>query len=595
LPNSRFCDSRRCRDADNDTVHYSFIDSVAGMTIGTANGIVQWTPVKADIGSHNVRVLASDGKGGLDTLTWTITVTIQNAPPVFTTIPVQMVATATVGTLYCDTVVATDADGDAVHYVFLDSVAGMILGETNGIVEWTPASADTGVKSIAIRAMDAKGGFDTLWWDITVGAPVHVNTPPEFTSKTLDMTATATVGVAYTDTVHAVDLDKDPITFAFKDSITGMVLKDSIITWTPANADTGNKSVAMLVKDVGNATDSLRWNIRVLPQHQPPRYPVAGYDTVITGEINPSIEVDRYQFEGVAGDKVSLRLSCGGNLIATVTLLDSSNGVVSTKSSNGYNQMVLFDTISLPRSETYMIQIKSVNGGTSGTYSFMLYSRQKQVASSPLIQYDQAYNGTISPNVKLDSYLIQGTAGDLVSLRVAYSGNLVAIVTILDASNGVVATKSSSGYTQTILFDTVSLPRTETYMIQVKTVNNAYSGPYSFMVYSRQKQVASSPIIQYELAYNGTISPNVKVESYLIQSTAGDLVSLRVACSGNLLGTATILDAANRVVATKSTSGYTQTILIDAITLPRSETYMIQIKSLNGLHSGTYTMLLTRN
>jgi len=42
-----------------------------------------------------------------------------------------MLATATVGNLYKDTINATDTDGDTVKYAFKDSVAGMTL--TSGL------------------------------------------------------------------------------------------------------------------------------------------------------------------------------------------------------------------------------------------------------------------------------------------------------------------------------------------------------------------------------------------------------------------------------------------------------------------------------
>jgi hypothetical protein len=67
-------DTVSATDTDGDTVRYSFIDSAVGMSVGALSGIIQWTPIIADTGKHTVSVLAKDGKGGLDTLTWTIAV-----------------------------------------------------------------------------------------------------------------------------------------------------------------------------------------------------------------------------------------------------------------------------------------------------------------------------------------------------------------------------------------------------------------------------------------------------------------------------------------------------------------------------------------
>jgi len=39
---------------------------------------------------------------------------------------------------------------------------------TDSIIQWTPAFADSGVKTVSVRVSDAKGGYDTLTWTITV-------------------------------------------------------------------------------------------------------------------------------------------------------------------------------------------------------------------------------------------------------------------------------------------------------------------------------------------------------------------------------------------------------------------------------------------
>jgi hypothetical protein len=63
-----------------DSVTFSLDKGPAGMQIDHQSGVITWTPVKGDIGSHDISVSAGDGKGGLDILNWTITV--QKAPAV---------------------------------------------------------------------------------------------------------------------------------------------------------------------------------------------------------------------------------------------------------------------------------------------------------------------------------------------------------------------------------------------------------------------------------------------------------------------------------------------------------------------------------
>jgi hypothetical protein len=114
----------------------------------------------------------------------------------------------------------------------------------------------------AVETVSPKGtGRGTPWnFIVKIGSG---NNPPSFTSKPSDMTAIAGTGIQYLDTVHAVDED-GIIRFAFVDSIAGMRLVDSVITWTPAAADTGKKPVSVVVKDDKGATDTLIWTIDVV-------------------------------------------------------------------------------------------------------------------------------------------------------------------------------------------------------------------------------------------------------------------------------------------------------------------------------------------
>jgi hypothetical protein len=402
-----------------------------------------------------------------------------NRAPTFKSKPFDMRDTATVGSTYLDTVHAADPDQDRLTFTFKDSVAGMRLKDS--IISWTPVSADTGKKSVTVCVSDGKGGTDSLYWTITVIKTSQINNPPHFTSTEGEMTASVKVGNQYADTVHATDADNDNITFAFKDSVSGMQLKDSIITWTPIAADTGIKTVCVLAKDGKGGIDSLRWTIRVLPgSNPPPKWPEVGYDTLVSGEINPQLEIDRYQFQGTASDKVSFRMALSGTLAADVSILDSADSVVAWKNGN-IGSTILIDDVVLPKTETYTIRIKSINGAYVGGYSFLLYSKEKQLVESLIIQFEQSFSGSINNNLEMNCYRFDGTSGAKVSFRMSLSGTLAADITILNQADSIIAWKNGD-VGSTILIDDVVLPKTETYTIRIKSINGAYKGTYSFLL-----------------------------------------------------------------------------------------------------------------
>ena len=90
-----------------------------------------------------------------------------------------------------------------------------------------------------------------------------VNHAPYFIQDSTSMNSTDTVSRQYCDTVHAVDPDGNTVTFSFVSSVTGMVLTDSIITWTPGTADTGCKHVSVKVSDGSGSSSTLSWSVSV--------------------------------------------------------------------------------------------------------------------------------------------------------------------------------------------------------------------------------------------------------------------------------------------------------------------------------------------
>ncbi len=71
-------------DQDNDTLSYSLTASPSGMTIDAQSGLINWTPTADQIGAQSVTVGVTDGKGGSDSQTYTVTVV---EPIGFVTVP----------------------------------------------------------------------------------------------------------------------------------------------------------------------------------------------------------------------------------------------------------------------------------------------------------------------------------------------------------------------------------------------------------------------------------------------------------------------------------------------------------------------------
>jgi hypothetical protein len=221
-------------------------------TINPATGVLSFiTPADfeapSDAGANNVYdvvVQISDGLGGLDSQSLSVTVTNANDPPVITSNGGG--ASAAVGvsenTTAVTTVTATDADLHTVTY----SIAGgadagrFTINATTGVLQFlspqdyenpTDAGANN-VYDVIVQASDGNGGIDTQ--AIAVSVTNQNDTPPAITSNGAGASASISLAENGTAVTTVTAVDPDP----------GAVLAYSIIGGVDAasfviNATTG--------------------------------------------------------------------------------------------------------------------------------------------------------------------------------------------------------------------------------------------------------------------------------------------------------------------------------------------------------------------
>jgi RHS repeat-associated protein len=69
----------RAADADGDTLSYQLTQAPAGMQIDPTSGLITWVPTAAQVGPNSVTVQVEDGRGGIDTQSFVVTV-LNTAP-----------------------------------------------------------------------------------------------------------------------------------------------------------------------------------------------------------------------------------------------------------------------------------------------------------------------------------------------------------------------------------------------------------------------------------------------------------------------------------------------------------------------------------
>ncbi len=156
-------------DADGDTLAISGLTSPAHGTAVVNNGKVDYTPTASYAGADSFDYTISDGNGGSDTGTVTVTVVPPNHAPVATddTSTTDENTVVTVDVLAND----TDVDGDTLSLTAVTSPAHGTAKIVSGKVKYTPATFYTGSDSFDYTVSDGRGGTDVGTVNVTVNIP----------------------------------------------------------------------------------------------------------------------------------------------------------------------------------------------------------------------------------------------------------------------------------------------------------------------------------------------------------------------------------------------------------------------------------------
>ena len=259
------------------------------------------------------------------------------------------------------------------------------------------------------------------------------------------------------------------------------------------------------------------------------------YGEIISGTINPSVEVDPIVFTGAAGDTVMLRLSRQTGswdpqfrvfLPDGTAVPDCSTDVVATS--------FVEVQCTLTSGQAHTLIISDPGGNETGDYDLTLQRLNSPVNPVPLA-YGEIISGTINPSVEVDPIVFTGAAGDTVMLRLSrQTGSwdpqfrvfLPDGTAVPDCSTDVVVTSFvevqctlTSGQAHTLIISDPGGNETGDYDLTLQRLNNP----------------VNSVIINFGDSVSGSIDPTVELDAYTFSGTSGDEISITMTrTSGNL-------------------------------------------------------------
>ena len=333
-------------DTDADVGDVLTVDSVTQAANGTVvnNGVdVTYTPDLDSDGVDSFTYTVSDGFGGSDTATVSVTVDPVNDAPVAnddsaTTPQDTLVVIAVLGN-------DTDVDGDSLTVASVTQAAnGTATVNPPNTVTYTPNSGYIGADSFTYTVSDGNGGTDTAAVTVTVQ---RINTPP----VALDDSAATAEDTPATIPVLANDTDADVGDVLTVDSVTqaanGTVDNNGDdVTYTPDLDFNGTDSFTYTVSDGFGGSDTATVSVTVDPVNDAP---VANDDSATTPQ-------DTLVVIAVLGNDTDV----DGDSLTVASVTQAANGTVG----NNGGDVTYTPDLDFNGTDSFTYTVSDGNGGT---------------------------------------------------------------------------------------------------------------------------------------------------------------------------------------------------------------------------------------
>ena len=250
-------------DVDGDPLSIvSFTQAANGTITNSGGGTLLYTPNGGYIGSDSFSYTVSDGNGGTDTATVSLSVLEVNQPPIANndSASTDEDFAVNISPLTND----TDNNGDTLS---IDSITqgsnGVVVNNGNGTLTYTPDANFHGSDFFSYTVSDGRGGLDTATVNVTVTSE---NDPPVATDDSVDTDQDTSVVVS--PLANDNDVDGDTLSIAsFTQAANGTVTDNGngTLLYTPNNGHAGLDSFTYTVSDSNGGTDTASVNVTVDP------------------------------------------------------------------------------------------------------------------------------------------------------------------------------------------------------------------------------------------------------------------------------------------------------------------------------------------
>ena len=239
---------------NKDNLYFSLTGSPSGMIIDSATGQISWSPIKEQVGRHDIKVnVAGIGNPNLqDEQSYVIDVLPKNDVIMISTTPLNI---AKQDVLYTYDLNVSDESVQNVSFELVNGPPGMAIDKVSGLISWVPTSDQIGNHNVSVIAIKSETSItDEQIFIIDV---LPVNNVLVINSNAVN---TAQQGVLYSYDVNVTHESVQSVSFELVSSPSGMTIDkiSGLISWVPNSDQIGNHNITVNV--AGNVNSSLSDN-----------------------------------------------------------------------------------------------------------------------------------------------------------------------------------------------------------------------------------------------------------------------------------------------------------------------------------------------
>ncbi len=246
------------------------------------------------------------------------------------------------------------------------------------------------------------------------------------------------------------------------------------------------------------------------------------YDIGLAGSISTMGEVDTFTFDGTAMDKVFLRVFASW-WDPWLELYDPDDSLIwEGRTSSG---RVNLEDYVLPATGRYTIFMRDEGGDEVGTYELYLQCRQLVRSRPETLHYDMAERDTIASCEDMQAYVLDGSAGDKVFLRV-FASWWDPWLELYDPDDSLIwEGRTSSGR---VNLEDYVLPATGRYTIFMRDEGGDEVGTYELSLWCRQSVKARADTILLGATRRDTLLLLGQMDAYILSIEQPVVLNLRM-------------------------------------------------------------------